>query len=125
LEERKIELLLEKLCEMLKRELVRAEAGLVEIPEGHRISERHRAIEVILQKLGYGGKRLYIPKPIPPEEEEVETLIMTDYTKGVDIFSRYYVAILKRKTKERGIEPKTALRILYRIRRELKEKSSV
>jgi len=118
---------LKKLTEILENELELAERGIFRAPEGQdvRFPVEHKVIETLLQLLGYGRKRIYVPSPKAEERELIEKTIISDYQKGINVFSRHYTRLLKGRIKELGIgtNDRRLQRILNEVRKALKSPS--
>ena len=113
---------LEKLAEVAERELELAESGIFRVPEDRdiRIPEEHKIIENLLQLLGYGGKRVYVPS-LQSEKGTVEQIIVSDYKKGINVFARNYKVVLQSRLKGLGIfiEKGKLSRIVSKTKKEL------
>ena len=107
---------------MVERELELAESGIFRVPEKKdvKIAEEHKIIENLLQLLGYGGKKVYVPSLRGEEKEFVEQIIVSDYRKGVKVSSRGYRYLLKSKLEKAGVAVENG-RLSRILREALKE----
>ncbi|ADU97699.1 hypothetical protein Theam_1743 (plasmid) [Thermovibrio ammonificans HB-1] len=118
---------IEKLVEVVNRELELAENGIVRVPDARFVTfpPEHRIIEELLKLLGYGGKTIYVHVDKEEEPEAIKAIILSDYQRGTNIFHKYYLFLLEAKLQKLGIEvsKKRLKRILWKLRRELRSES--
>jgi hypothetical protein len=107
---------LQRLFTFLERELENP-PDLSRVPEG-RFAPGHEPIRELLQRLGYGGRRLYVPKKKDDLTREIEAVIESDAARGINIFSRYYSSLLKEKLKSLGVKAdvRKVEAVLYKVR---------
>jgi len=121
---------IEKLVEVVEKELELAENGIIRVQDrGNRealFPPEHRIIEELLKLLGYGGKKVYVHSAKNDIKEVIEQIIYVDYERGLNIFHRGYFGVLKRKLKKMGIEvpDSTIKNSLRKTRTEIKRKDS-
>ena len=116
-----------KLIEVVDRELELAENGIIRVQDrGNRevlFPPEHRIIEELLKLLGYGGKKVYVHSARSEAREIVEQIIYSDYEKGLNIFHRGYLGVLKRKLERMGVElpDSTIKNNLKKVRKKIRE----
>jgi Mor family transcriptional regulator len=111
---------IEKLVEVVEKELELVQNGIVRAPDKKRVSfpPEHRIIEELLILLGYGGKEVYVRSPRSEIRETIEQVIYSDYQRGLNIHQRGYGGLLKKKLQKMGVEvnDRTLKSVLKRVR---------
>ena len=118
------EFFIKELTKVVERELELAERGIVRVGEENDVTlpPEHKIIEELLKLLGYGGKRIYVRKFDGELRETIESIVRSDYAKGIDVFSRSYGIMLRNRLSKLGIEidPDTLKRELGKTRKKLR-----